>query len=151
SERRGPPIRRQPLAVVGMASYRRPAPGRCRDLFWIGRLSDRDAAAVGLAEPSSGTRLRTCRYQYAVTRSPAAVVAQLPLVFSGHRTVCSAIGQSANLGRFDRGPLAHGRGPLGFSHSADDRQIDSLGAVLLAYIWQAWIAHAQAWQKQHVE
>ncbi|HME30521.1 MAG TPA: hypothetical protein VKE53_11750 [Pseudolabrys sp.] len=25
------------------------------------------------------------------------------------------------------------------------------GAVLLAYIWQAWIAHAQAWQKQHVE
>src|SRR5262249_18997215 len=116
--------------------------------FWIGRLSDRDAAAVGLAEPSPGTRLRTCRYQYAVTRSPAAVVAQLPLVFSGHRALCSAIGQSANLGRFDRCALAHGRGPLGFSHPADDRKIYSLGRRLVGLYLASVDCPRASWERR---
>ena len=71
-------------------------------------------------------RLQSCRHQHAVTPHAAVVVAQLSLVLSGHHAVRRAVRLLAELGRFDRRAVAVRTARLGFLHSENGDQINSV-------------------------
>ena len=71
-------------------------------------------------------RLSPCRHQHAVTHHPLVVVAQLSLVLSRHHAVCRPVWFPADMGRFDRSALAVRTTRLGFLHSKNGDQINSV-------------------------
>ncbi len=126
SDGRGDQCRLRSLAVVAVAACVWRASGRCCRLRGAGCSGPLVQGALGSPQRSSHHRVQSCRHKHAVTHGSLVVVAQLSLVFSGHHAVCSLVWLPTELGRFDRSALAVGTTRLGFLHSENGDQINSI-------------------------
>ena len=98
------------LALERVASgVRRPSRGR-NHLPCAGGTHIGDSRLSPIVPANPDGTYHSCRYVQALAGFPAAVVAALPLVFSGAHAICGAAGRRYAVGGLDRRPAVAGRG-----------------------------------------